>query len=61
MGGTLVAVGTDAYNSVLDIYAYTKMTGGVARLDELRASLGNRFRSNGSRRNEAADQESTDS
>ena len=58
---TLIAVGSDAYNSALDIYAYAKMTGGVTGLEELRASLGNRFRSNGDRRNGMTDPDSTSS
>ncbi|MEW8073913.1 MAG: hypothetical protein AB2826_26210 [Candidatus Thiodiazotropha sp.] len=42
--GTLMAVGSDAYTTALDVYAYSKLTEGVTGLEALRSSLGNRFR-----------------
>ncbi len=43
--GTLMAIGSDAYNTALDVYAYAKLTEGVTGLEGLRSALGNRFRS----------------
>lgn len=42
--GTLMAVGSDAYNAALDVYAFAKLTEGVTGLEALRSTLGNRFR-----------------
>ncbi|MCU7846098.1 MAG: hypothetical protein KZQ93_19860 [Candidatus Thiodiazotropha sp. (ex Monitilora ramsayi)] len=42
--GTLMAVGSDAYTTALDVYAYAKITKGVTGLEDLRAALGDRFR-----------------
>ncbi|MET0107915.1 MAG: hypothetical protein ABW084_03370 [Candidatus Thiodiazotropha sp.] len=48
---TMMAVGSDAYNAALEVYAFAKMTGGVSGLEDLRNSLGSRFRGAGSRNN----------
>lgn len=53
--GTLMAVGSDAYGSALDVYAYAKLTDGVTGLEALNATLGNRFRGNGIRRDPVTD------
>ena len=47
--GTLMAVGSDAYNSALDVYAYAKLTDGVTGLESLRTMMSNRFRGAGRR------------
>ncbi|MCU7916447.1 MAG: hypothetical protein KZQ65_11290 [Candidatus Thiodiazotropha sp. (ex Gloverina cf. vestifex)] len=49
--GTLMAVGSDAYNSALEVYAFAKMTEDVTGLEDLRSTLGSRFRSSGNRGN----------
>lgn len=48
--GTLMAVGSDAYNTALDVYAYAKLTEGVTGLESLRTMMSNRFRGPGQRR-----------
>jgi hypothetical protein len=48
--GTLMAVGSDAYTTALDVYAFSKLTDGVTGLEDLRTSLSGRFRNNGSHR-----------
>ncbi|MCG8689286.1 MAG: hypothetical protein MI892_30720 [Desulfobacterales bacterium] len=53
--GTLMAVGSDAYGSALDVYAYAKLTDGVTGLEALNETLGNRFRGNGTRRDSMID------
>ena len=49
---TMIAVGSDAYNSALDVYAFAKMTDGVSGLEDLRSTLSSRFRKGGSRNNQ---------
>lgn len=54
---TMMAVGSDAYNAALEVYAFAKMTGGVSGLEDLRSTLGSRFRGAGSRNSTASDSE----
>jgi hypothetical protein len=49
LDGTKMAVGSDAYTSALEVYAFAKMTKGVSGLEDLQNSLGNRFRSSNGR------------
>jgi hypothetical protein len=48
---TLMAVGSDAYTTALDVYALAKISKGVTGLEDLRSALGNRFRGNAKNNN----------
>ncbi|MCU7845944.1 MAG: hypothetical protein KZQ93_19090 [Candidatus Thiodiazotropha sp. (ex Monitilora ramsayi)] len=54
---TMIAVGSDAYNSALEVYAFAKMTDGVSGLEDLRSTLSGRFRKGGSRNSHAPELE----
>lgn len=57
--GTKMAVGSDAYSSALEVYAFAKMTKGVSGLEDLQNTLGNRFRSSGGRNGQDSELESS--
>jgi hypothetical protein len=48
--GTLMVLGSNAYTAALDVYTFAKMSDDVTGLEELRATMGVHFRSNGNRK-----------